>query len=336
MRYFAYIKPYDNVRALKIHDVVWGLERYAKAIYKSYYADVLDEAYFHILNNFNEDLGYDLENYATKIVKTIGLNRYSHEIANDLSLEIESNKVSYIEDNGNPSSDLVDSEPENLNLGMEECIKYLTPRFIKDFKLFQRQRAEYRTCDYSGMFRMFSTETITKSIDYLKEKYGDVMEGLMQKKQKSRYKSFPEDRYIKSLDPNIEYLGVLQNRLLYRSNTKKTTRFFYNVDIRKNIDAILECIYSHADMYVVVEGIKVYCSLSGQITSSIDELREILEREIVGTLLARLVNVHVVVYDKGVNLILTVTKELLEPSMINFFGREFCISITRVATKRVS
>lgn len=336
MRYFSYVKPYDNVRALKIHDVVWGLERYAKTIYKSYYADVLDEAYFHILNNFNEDLGYDLENYATKIVKTIGLNRYSHEIANDLSLEIESNKVSYIEDNGNPSSDLVDVEPENLDLDMEECIKYLTPRFIKDFKLFQRQRSEYRTCDYSGMFRMFSLDTINKSIAYLKEKYSGKLEELMQKKQRCRYKSFAEDRYIKSLDPNIEYLGVLRNRLLYRSNTKKTTRFFYNVDIKKNIDTILECIYTHEDMYVVVEGIKVYCSLSGQITTSIEELREILEREIVGLLLARLVNVHVVVYDKGVNLILTITKELLKPVMIDFFGREVCVELVRVATKRVS
>ena len=97
MKYYRYVRNSDSVLAFKVHNAVMNCKQLAIAKYKSNWEDALDDAYFHILEHFDESQG-SLEHYAMSVVSTIYLNKYSREVGSDIVFDIESDKYAVEKD----------------------------------------------------------------------------------------------------------------------------------------------------------------------------------------------------------------------------------------------
>lgn len=337
MNYFDYVETLNVDRALKIYQTVYGLTGYAMSIYQGYYADALDKAFFHILTNYDEESGGDLDHYATKVVNTIMLGRYNHEVTHDISLSLEMDKKSATIQKDNPLNIIAEKEEMINYTDIKRCIKHLLPNFIKDSHLFVTKKQENRKCSYEGLFSKFSSEVIWYSLNYLVQNYGDAMENLLELKKRCRYRNFTSDRYKDSIDETIEYVCTIRNTILYKSLTKRTLRILYKVNIRETLDYMIERFYNGSckEAKTMVEGIMVYCTLSGQIVAGTEELRETLENELMGTILARVSVLKVVVYEKSESVILSSSREINNPLPIEFLDDAINIEFREIPSKRV-
>lgn len=337
MNYFKYVKKFDVGRSLQIYRVVQNLKGYAITIYKNLWEDALDQAFFHILSNYDEESGGDLEHYATKVVGTILLGKYAHEIEHDIALDDGMNKKSTEDTSANPLNIIMENEDFIQIQDYEKCKRYLFPLFVQDYKFFMTLRQEYRKCSYTGIFDMFSCEVILKTIKYFSGKYGKAILKLDKLRKTCRYRSFASDRYQKSMDPNIEYRGMLNGTLLYKVVSKRGSKFFYMMDTKKVIDDIVSSFYSDpkSEAHVIIENSDVYCTLSGRLVIGVDALREALENEIIGSLLAKLSTFRVIRYDRGVNLLMSATKETDVVFPIEIFGYTYYMDFRRVPSKRL-
>lgn len=339
MNYFDYVESLDISRIMRIYRAVWSLKGYAISIYKNLWEDALDQAFFHVLANYNEESGGDLMHYATKVVGTIMLNKYSHEIEHDIALDDGMTKKSAEEDiSVNPLNIIIETEDMLQVKDVKKCRRYLFPMFIQDYKFFLTKKSEFRKCSYKGIFGMFSTDVIMDTMDYYAKTYGPDMYRLGELKSQCKYRNFPSDRYKSSLDPNLEYSGMLNGVLLYRVASKRGARYFYRFDIKKTLDIICGSYYRSKDCvaHTVVEGKDIFCSLAGKIVIGMDELRETLENEIIGSLLAKVSIFRVLRYERGVDIILSSTKETDMLFPIEVFGYVFKVGFERVPSKRVS
>lgn len=337
MDYFKYVKNLDVSRSLRIYHVVQNLKGYAITIYKNLWEDALDLAFFHILSNYDEKSGGDLEHYATKVVGTIMLGKYAHEIEHDIALDEGMNKKSVEDTSANPLNILMENEDLLQVKDLKRCKRYLLPMFVQDYKFFITLRQEYRKCSYTGIFDNFSSDVILQTIRFFSKKYGNLMLGLDKLKKTCRYRSFPSDRYQKSMDPNIEYRGMLNGTLLYEVVSKRGSKFFYMFETKKVIDDLVNNFYKNekSEAHVKVEGVDVFCSLSGKFVIGEEALRDALENEIIGSILAKLSTFRVIRYEHGVDLLLSATKESDIRFPIDIFGCTYYIEFKRVPSKRL-
>ena len=80
----------------------------------------------------------------------------------------------------------------------------------------------------------------------------------------------------------------------------------------------------------LIYGINVFCSLSGNVYFSKDDLFDSLEREIIGSVLAMRTNLKVLHYDRGKEMIFTSTRDD-EPSVaLTMFKTKVLIPLTRL------
>lgn len=338
MNYFDYTKNLDVERSLRIYHVVQGLSAYAKTIYKGYWSDALDKSFFHVLDNYDESSGGSLEHYAIKVVNTIMLGRFTHELAHDTSLEIEVDKKSIDVASSNPLHILIDREEEAYTNDLNACIQYLIPNFTQDYKFFMDKKPESRKCSYDKLFEKFSYTVVEKATNYLADKYGKEMEKLGEVRKTCKYRNFPKDRYLLSMETSIEYMGMFRGTLLYRSTNKRTVRHFYMLNIRKMLDYVVKRYYENEDStsMIWIDGTGVYCTLSGQIVIGREELENILENEIIGATLARISTLKVVVYERGESIILSTAKEINLGMTINFLDGDYMLDLQRITAKRLS
>lgn len=333
MEYFKYTDKLDIQRMLKIYDVVVGLTAYAKSIYKSLYKDALDKAFFHILDKYDENLG-ELEHYATKVVSKILLGKYSHEIEHDIALETGMNALSFKDSDSNPLNVYIDKEEYKDCSSFHKCVDFLSERFIYDYKLFISQKSENRKCSYEGLFSMFQSDIVILAMRYLIENYGAEMERLGEISKNCRYRSFDCNRYKKSLDPNVDYLGMFNGTVLY-STDKRSLRYFFLFDIKETVDNIVSTYYREDSKLIAkVEKYTAYCTLSGKIVTSIKDLKVELENEIVGAILAKLPYFNVVAYERGREVIFSSSREFVLFSLY-LWGNEYEVNFKRLTSKRV-
>ena len=67
-----------------------------------------------------------------------------------------------------------------------------------------------------------------------------------------------------------------------------------------------------------------------------DSLREIIENELVGAILARNSRINVVVYERGSNMILSFANEILQNYDLNIFGRNFLVEFKILNSKKLA
>lgn len=331
MNYFKYAKSYNGYRAMRIYQEVQNLKGYAISIYKGLWEDALDMSFFHILENFDENSGCELSHYALRVVGTILLGKYNHEIEHETSLETNLNKKSVEEDLFNPAHEILDIE-EGVSVDIQECVRYLLPMFIQDYKFFKSKKSEDRKLAYTGLFNMFSYETINESMDLMVKLYGEDMDYLYNLKRNCHYRNFSEDRYKDSMDNSIEYECFFKDVLIYKKLQVKSRKVFYLFNIKDAVDSIIQTYYQGKCSREVGD-LTVYCTLSGNLVTSTEELRVVLERELVGAVLSRFSYFKVVCYEKGKSIILSSTKELEHGFTLDIFNQDFKIPIRELVSK---
>ena len=335
MDYFSYNEAINSYEAMQIFDAVQGLKGYAAKIYKGSWEDALDSSFFHVLRNYNKESGGELEHYATKVVNTILLGKYKNEITHEVSLETGMNQVSMDATYQNPMNILI-SDEEEVSEDLMSCIHYLLPSFIEDYKFFKTRRSEDRKLSYKGLFSLYSSGTIVQAMDYMVKNYGQAVEELLAVKRNCHFRNFSADRYKNSLDTSIEYDCVLNNVLLYKKVSGRALKKFYFLNIRENITRLIEKFYTTNERKKTLGDITFYCSLSGNIVSSIDELYDTLEREIVGTVLARSQNMKVAVYEHNENMIVTASRDLEDGLILRIFDEDFPIVFKKIISKCIN
>lgn len=332
-----------------IQDTVEKLKPYATTIYKSLWQDALDAAFFHIIKHFDFSISDDeddnledkLYRYSTRVVGTILLGKYNHEIEHEISLinGIDKESIS-VEARMNPLSIIIDSEEEASSHDLESCIEYLTPYFILDYKFFKSQKADHRKFKYTELFEKYSPAVIVQAIKSLCNNYSDIMDSLYANINSTRYRLFAKDRYKKNLDQTVKYRGFINNTIIYESYSRvKGNKSFYYFSIKDTISDIISEYYSkenskHSGKFKIHNTV-VYVSLSGNILFSLEELREYLEYEIIGAILAKISHLKVVVYQTGNYMILSSPKSDECGLVFEMFGTNYRTYFKKMVSKRI-
>lgn len=336
MDYFKHTKSTCNAyRTMQVYIEVQKLKGYAISIYKGLWEDALDKSFFHILENFDWDSGADLSHYATKVVGTILLGKYNHEIEHEVSLLAGMEKKSMETKELDPLNIVIPSEEEEASTSVDRCVHYLLPMFVQDFKFFKSKRPEDRVLTYTGLFNKFSERTVLTAMTLLVEEYGSSMEELLAMKKKSHFRNFPEDRYKNDLDETVEFNCLFKDVIIYKRLTGRASKKFYIIDLKEVLSRLVKT-YFIAECVRVIGDVNVYCTLSGNILIGESELASTLERELVGALLARSQSVRVIAYEKGSSLIISSGKELQEGISFSIMEKDFNIPTRQLVSKCIN
>lgn len=341
MRYFKYALHSDPVLLMQIHEIVYRYKPLAAKMYKSNWEDALNDAYFHVVENYNPSSG-ELEPYICSIIKTIYLNKFSSnskEVYSDTVLDLGSAKRSIEMDyETNPYSS-VESWEENTECGdsLENCIQDFLPYFVKDFEFFVSRDTSKRKLRYTDLdlFNRYSTSVIFQAMDTLSEYYDDV-KYLKDLAKSCHIRNFDSDRYKASKDKTLEYItriGDIVRCRVVRSNRLKCP---YLLDISDVIKKLFNMFYSEKGIASrVIHNRVVYCTLSGQIVFSKEDLYDHLERELIGSILAMRNNFKVLNYEKGSEIIFTSSGEVVPTVVLSIFRVGIYIPLTRLVMGRL-
>lgn len=327
---FKYVSTKSPKELYDIFKEVQGLKAFAKSRYGNNYEDALDASYEHIVKNYDSSKG-ELKNYTTKVVGTILLNSNKKESANDEQTQI--------------SLDLKTAEEYSITNGVEEaiyksnsvdsCITDMASYFVHDYKFFSTENSKHRKMNYSSLIDKYTSDSIFGAMRYLKDTYSSDIERLINFSKDASIRNFKEDRYLKSIDTSLVYIGCLNDIVLINRKQGSHVKKLFLINIQDMVNLIISLFYTNNEYgKIVVEGIPIYLTLSGQLVNSIDELKFYLEKELVGSLLSRS-SLKVVNYDRGVKLLLSSTKDTQGVLYLPVFGKNIGISFERVVVKEV-
>jgi hypothetical protein len=316
------------------------MEGLAKARYGGRYQDALDAALFHIMENYspekdNSDDDEGLERYAASVVNTIYRNAYSHEVLSDSVLDIESGNQQFIESQLSDPYEGLGESSADFEKQVSLCINKLLPNFLKDYELFNGNKAT-RKADYSAIYKEFPDKVILEAVNRMKCDYNDVRY-LASLGRCCTLRSFTEDRYLKSMDSFIRYMGTLNGIAVCSYSSTRVKRNVYKVHLVEFVESILTGFYTceGAIGHRRVCGSDVYCTLSGKLVVGIGELRKALYQDILGSLLARRSHIRVVVYENDTLLLVSSAKSEECGLAYSVFGTDMVLEISRLIVRRV-
>ena len=337
MKYFRYVKNSEMDLPLRVHVAIQNCKPIAMSKYKTRWEDALDDAYFHVLEHYDESQG-SLEHYAMRIVNTIYMNKYSKEVGSDVVYNLESDKYAIKEISESDPYSCFEEEDIEYSDELANCIQYLLPFFIKDYELFRSKDGSNRKLNYSGLFDLFSPKVIMDAVNILGEDYYEHAKHINTVAKNCHVRNFDKDRYKQSIDKTIIYINTIGNIVKCRATGKRIKKYAYMLDIQDTIDKLYTMFYSSEGNGIAqrtIYGKEVYCTLSGKIVYSKEDLYEALEREIVGTILSIRSNLRVLDYKRGFSIILSSTR-CDEPSIIlQLFKTGIYLPIKRMVIGKV-
>lgn len=337
MRYFAYCSAsQDIVTTYNIFQVVQDLSSYAKTIYKSHWEEALDNALFHILNNYSEESG-DLQHYATRVVGTILLNKYAKEVAHDVALGVGMENKSIEESDTDLAESYVNQQDFMARNNFNECVKYMTPKFIEDFTLFQTGKTNKKKEDYSEIFKKFDSDLIREVREYLLENYEGTILRLRELASTCNLRKITQLRLERSFDETVSFKQVINDIIVYKKGRNQHAKLFYLVDFDELLQKAFEQFYIHNKNFknhVVIEGYDVFITLSGDIVVGAEALREAVEFELLSETLKKLSPMRIVDYKKGDTLLLSSSREVGETFELEAFGTKLVVPLLRKTSKR--
>lgn len=336
MKYFRYVQALDRFLALRIYNVVSDLEFFARKKYKGLYQDALDATMEHVLKHYNPESN-NLEHYTMAVLSKILLSVNAKEVSSEDVLEIESSKQSYKEslEQGSEYYNMEDIEEVG---SLEDCIDYLLPFFLKDFEMFKNRKVGTRKLKYPGLFQLYTPEIVSKAMSVLVEEGYDKAVYLSDLSATTNYRCFPDTRYLASMDKTLEYVGTVNGIVLCKFVNSKRKKYVYHVDIGSFVDSIVDLFYIQGDESKAARSFfdkMVYVTLSGREVIGEDNLRAMLENEIVGSLLARKQRVKVLNYNRGKDMLIASTNEDEQSIIFPIFGMDITLDLQRVVFKRV-
>lgn len=333
MKFFKYIKGSESrsmTDMLKIFETVQSLDKYAKKIYRSRWEDALDMAFFHVLQNYDPSKG-ELENYTIKVIGGILLNQfkkeYPYEFIADLGSQQEELTADVIvrEDEGSRSSNV------------KSCIKFMAPLFLKDFRFFESMTGQYRKEGYSELFEKFTGDAIQKATAYLRENYSSKVKVVYDSKKRCGGKKLDEEMGKRNLDTNLEYIMELNDTVVYRKRKKSNiVRYIYSVDLKRTASELMVRFYSgdFSKAHARVEGANIYCSMTGTMVYSEEDLFKTLTLDIVGIVLAR-TSLKLLKFKEEDEAIFVSTSELKYDLNMTLFGEEVWLRFIQRSSKEV-
>lgn len=339
MDYFSYARVTQSQEFLmEVYNVVSSLEGYAKAIYKGLYEEVLDKAFFHILDNFDPTKG-QLENYATSVVGKILLNKYRKEVTHDLALDIALEEESVEKVNGELLSQFLSASEEKERSDVSSCIDMLVPYFIKDARFFVSLKSVNRTLSYSDVFEKYSTKTVKQAVDYLRDKYLKELENVYRYAKSISVKRYVKDRYKKSMEDTIVFRGEIGGIIIYEKIRGFHDKLFYSLDLKGNIARFMtKYYYSEIEgvhNYIKVRGVEAFVSILGELIVGLPEIYDTLEAEMVGMLVSRFSSIKVIKYEKQNRILFSSANDLGSAIPIKAFGDVFYAEVIKLGAKQV-
>lgn len=341
MKYFLYSSGRNNsqFQLARIFNAVQKMENLAKARYGGRYQDALDAALFHIIENYDDSVGGSegLEHYAASIVNTIYRNSSKHEILSDTVLDVKSNdqamEISEVED---PFSSIEVNEAAEFERNVSECIEALLPNFLKDYELFCGKKNAERKTNYHSVYSKFSDAVISESVKRMSKDY-DKAKYLADLGRSCRLRTFSSDRYKASLDESIQFSGFVNGIAVCTYASARVKRNVYRVHIKEFVDEVVKRFYADEDSvgYRRICGHDIYCTLSGKEVDGEYRLREAIETDTVGSLLAKVVNLRVVDYQAGKQLLVSSSKPEEYGLVFRIFGEDVVLQMTRLTVRRV-
>lgn len=314
----------------EIYEVVWSLENYAKKIYKGGWEDALDAAMFHIIRNYDVNKG-DLSNYAIKVVKGICYNKYRKEVPYEYLSDLPDSEMETTEvvDDMNMEDDNGDKQD------IAECIAFLSPYFIEDFKFFTSMCKHDRKKSYPGLFERFTYQTIKDAISYLKDNYSEQVKEFHAARISRSKKRYDADKVNRSMADGINYMGVVNGTVLYTKRKSIASKVFYRVDIPEVVQEFIKRFYGDdSNAQVRIGDCVAFSSLTGSIIFGIENLLESLEIDIIGMILSRQ-EMKVASYTKGEELILVSNRQEEYNLNVKAFSSDIWIPFTQMSSKEV-
>lgn len=337
MHYYDYVRDVSPEVMVKVHAAVNKCVNLAKSRYGSRYQDALYDAYHHIVTHFDEAQG-DLMHYTARVVSTIYRKHNAREVYSETVLDIESDKVALDECENVGLENIIAWENEaEYNIELGRCIRHLLPSFLKDYELFKTKDRTKRKMNYAGILQQFSVKILWDTLTILSDSYYEDAKYLDELSKNCHCRKFDPDRYKLSMDKTLEYVYRKDKIVNCKSKGLNRNKYAYCIDIPNMLGKICNFFYSEEGVARrVIYGNKVYCSLSGRLVLSKEELLTYLEEEIVGSILAMRTNLKVLHYQKKSELILTSTHED-EPSIVlPMFGAGIAIPMSRLTIGRVA
>lgn len=284
MNYFRYGRSPKASCLIEAYEAIAGLKKYALSIYveEMRVDDVLDKAYHHIIDRFDENSG-KMSNYAISVVSKIGINNnvkeYNNtELVEDVNLEHEKNNLTEYDKFVYDDKWLV-----------EDCIQTLIPIYIKDFGFFTTGNKKLKKISAKHVLEKYSAEIILDAFNYLKNNYENTIRTYYNVKSLENKRHFSDNIEFNKTDNTISIVDIKDGIIKFKRNKKsKIEKKFYILDIENVIDNILETFYdieSEQKAFLDIEGYKVYITLLGKEVYDIQDLIESIEKDLIGTLL---------------------------------------------------
>lgn len=332
MKYFAYIQDLKLKDIVRIYNVVNSLTMYAKRIYSGLWEEALNKSFLHILHNYDENKG-DLENYAIRIVKTIELNKYRYESENDTALNLTLDKISY--DAYNELDTMEFEEEQELSTDVQECVRVLVPKFIKDQKVFNLLKPEKAKVDLKELRNTFSDEVILKALSILSNNFTEEVEYLKNLSLQKHLYKLDMNRWEKERDEFVSYAEEYNGILAWRGSPK-SSRMFYRLNVRELIDNVVNHFHGKDGLaHRVIGGVDVYMSLSGFITFDYESIREQVEREIINYIAAMVREIKFIRYEKGEYAWVSSVHKITYAIEIKAFGEVIKVHLKKMVSKKI-
>lgn len=340
MEYFKYSKNSRSAKELvDIFTAVHNLDRYAKSIYSSRWEDVLDRAFFHIAKNYDSSKG-NLENYAIRVIRGIGLNDYKKECPTEFIEDLNIDAGYTEKESEEPTNSSVevelfylDENEESASEDIEGCIRFLVPYYIKDYALFKSMDGSKRKEDYRLLFKSYGAHEIQEAINYLNEKYSKELDEFYELRKKCVSRKAGRDKVEKSLDSTLKFMQTLNGVIFYKRkvNRSETRKYFYQVDIDDIVTQIVHDYYLYSKGSVEVEGVRAYLSLRGEILFDLDEAIDLLKVDIY-TFILTASKLKVLMGD---DIYLVGTKEVNSSVAVKIFGDVLQVHLMNKTAKEV-
>ena len=343
MKYFGYSSGGRNssqYQLARIFNAVQKMENLAKARYGGRFQDALDAALFHIIDNYDDsmdDSDENLEHYTASIVNTIYRNSGRREVLSETVLDIESNNQAIRDvEVTDPYEGIELNREVNFEKDVSSCIDVLLPNFLKDYELFKSRKSTDRKMNYRGVYNSFSDAVITEAVKRISKDY-DSAKYLAELGKSCRLRTFSADRYKSSMDEAIRFSGMINGIAVCTYSSSRVKRNVYMVHITDFVDEAVDKFYSGSDAVGArkICGHNIYCTLSGKEVDGLEKLRESIENDIVGALLAKVVNLRVVDYKPGNYLLVSSSKAEEYGLVFHVFNTDVVLQMTRLTVRRV-
>ena len=344
MNYYKYANSL-NLTIHEIYTTVYNYRHLAMARYGVNWEDAIDDTFHHILEHYDKSKG-ELGPYVHRIINTIHLNKYAHETnrgigdGEETELDVESDKRAVeLDSETNPYNLVMITQEDNIEYqeSLKACVDYLLPYFLVDYEFFKTKDTSLRnrSVKYTDLFKKFSYKEISEAMDILNSYYKQA-KYIKTLSDSCHIKGFGDDRYQKSLDKTLSYEARIGDIIRCKAVGAVRRKYPYLLDIKDVLGRIFIMFYDEDGVASTKIGdTTVYCSLSGKLLLSKEELFHRIENEIIGSILARNTNLKVLHYEKGKEMILLSTKEEVPSIVISMFKAGIYIPLTRLVMGKV-